>query len=131
MWFLGSRSIHVGSQFLIALLLAETAILVLLAIAVLIKGGAHGLSLTSFTPAHTFTPQLGAVLTFAFAAFMGFESTALYREEAKRPERTIPRATYIAVAFLGLFYAFMVWIVVVAYGTDNAQAVSIQNPAEM
>lgn len=130
-WFLGSRSIHVGSQFLIALLAAETGILVLLAVAVLAKGGAHGLSLTSFTPGNTFTPALGAVLTFAFAAFMGFESTALYREEAKQPDRTIPRATYIAVAFLGLFYAFMVWIVVEAYGADNAQAAATQNPAEM
>jgi amino acid transporter len=130
-WFLGSRSIHVGSQFLIALLAAETGILVLLAVAVLVKGGAHGLSLTSFTPAHTFTPALGAVLTFAFAAFMGFESTALYREEAKRPDRTIPRATYIAVAFLGLFYAFMVWIVVEAYGADTVQDAATQNPAEM
>jgi amino acid transporter len=130
-WFLGSRSIHVGAQFLIALLLAETGILVLLAVGVLIKGGANGLNLTSFTPAHTFTPQLGAVLAFAFAAFMGFESTALYREEAKQPDRTIPRATYIAVAFLGLFYGFMVWIIVVAYGADNAQDVANQNPAEM
>src|SRR6185437_8442815 len=130
-WILGSRSIHVGSQFLIALLAAETGILVLLAVAVLVKGGANGLSLTSFTPAHTFTPELGAVLTFAFAAFMGFESTALYREEAKQPDRTIPRATYIAVAFLGLFYAFMVWIVVEAYGPDNAQNAALENPAEM
>jgi amino acid transporter len=130
-WILGSRSIHVGSQFLIALLAAETGVLVLLAVAVLIKGGAAGLSLTSFTPSHTFTPGLGAVLTFAFAAFMGFESTALYREEAKRPDRTIPRATYIAVAFLGLFYAFMVWIIVEAYGADHARDAATQNPAEM
>jgi amino acid transporter len=130
-WFLGSRSIHVGAQFLIALLLAETGILVLLAVGVLIKGGADGLNLTSFTPAQTFTPQLGAVLAFAFAAFMGFESTALYREEAKQPDRTIPRATYIAVAFLGLFYGFMAWIIVVAYGVDNAQDVANQNPAAM
>ncbi|MEE6170286.1 MULTISPECIES: APC family permease [unclassified Mycolicibacterium] len=130
-WFLGSRSIHVGSQFLITLLAAETGVLVLLAVAVLIKGGAHGLSLTSFTPAHTFTPALGAVLTLAFGAFMGFESTALYREEAKTPDRTIPRATYAAVAFLALFYTFMVWIAVQAYGPDAAQNAAQTNPAEM
>lgn len=130
-WILGSRSIHVGAEVLIALLAAETGILVLLAVAVLVKGGADGLELTSFTPGHTFTPALGAVLTFAFAAFMGFESTALYREEAKQPDRTIPRATYIAVAFLGLFYAFMVWIVVEAYGAGNVQDAALADPAGM
>ncbi|HEY5116540.1 MAG TPA: hypothetical protein VIJ00_13540 [Nakamurella sp.] len=35
--------------------------------------------------------------TSAFAAFMGLESTALYRPEARDPERSIPRATYAAV----------------------------------
>ena len=40
---------------------------------------------------------MSGVLAFCFAAFMGFESTALYRPEARRPERTIPRATYAAV----------------------------------
>lgn len=126
-WYLGSRSIHVGSQFLIALLAAETGILVLLAGAVLIKGGADGtasLEFSSFAPSNVFTSGLGAMLTFAFAAFMGFESTALYREEAKEPNRTIPRATYIAVAFLGLFYAFMVWIGIQAFGAEKVQEVA-------
>lgn len=130
-WFLGSRSIHVGSQFLIALLAAETGVLVLLAVAVLAKGGATGLELSSFEPKNVFTSSLGAMLTFAFAAFMGFESTALYREEAKRPDRTIPRATYIAVAFLGLFYAFMVWIGIEAFGPMKAQDVANTDPAAM
>ncbi|NMO02681.1 APC family permease [Gordonia sp. TBRC 11910] len=130
-WFLGSRSIHVGSQFLIALLCAETGILVLLAGAVLIKGGATGLEASSFAPSNVATPSLGAMLTFAFAAFMGFESTALYREEARKPDRTIPRATYIAVAFLGLFYAFMVWIGIEAFGPDKAQQAANSDPAGM
>ena len=39
-----------------------------------------------------------------FAAYMGFESTALYRAEARDPERTIPRATFLAVGFMALFY---------------------------
>ncbi|WP_406419716.1 amidohydrolase family protein [Streptomyces sp. NBC_01614] len=33
----------------------------------------------------------------------------MYRREARDPARTVPRATYIAVGFLGLFYAFIVW----------------------
>ncbi|MCG5119362.1 amino acid transporter [Streptomyces sp. CZ24] len=62
---------------------------------------------------------MAAVLACAFAAFTGFESTAIYRREARDPHRTIPRATFIAVAFLGLFYAFIVWTVIQAYGSDK------------
>ena len=99
-WFLGSRSVHLGARFLILLLTAETGILVLLAGAVLFQGGAVGIDVESFAPSNVFSPGLGGVLTLAFAAFIGFEATALYREEAKDPARTVPRATYIAVAFL-------------------------------
>ncbi|MFC0454854.1 APC family permease [Rhodococcus jostii] len=130
-WILGSRSVHVGARFLILLLTAETGILVLLAVAVLLRGGAEGLGVESFAPSHVFSPGLGGVLTLAFAAFIGFEATALYREEAKDPSRTIPRATYTAVAFLGLFYAFMVWIIIQAYGPDHALALSASDPAGM
>ena len=51
---------------------------------------------------------------------MGFESTVLYRKEARDPERTIPRATYAAVAFMAVFYCFIVWSVVQAFGSDAA-----------
>ncbi|CAI4157003.1 Amino acid permease [Streptomyces sp. BvitLS-983] len=101
------------------LLVAETGILLLLAGGVLLDGGASGLTLDSFTPAAVAVPGMAAVLACAFAAFTGFESTAIYRREARDPRRTIPRATFIAVAFLGLFYAFIVWTVIQAYGSDK------------
>lgn len=118
-WYLGYRSIDFGAKILGVLLLAETGILVLLAGGVLLDGGVHGLSADSFTPGNIVAPGMVAVLAMAFAAFTGFESTAIYRREARDPGRTIPRATYIAVAFLGLFYAFVVWMVIQAYGSDQ------------
>ncbi|GGX11760.1 APC family permease [Streptomyces chryseus] len=118
-WYLGHRSIDFGAKVLGVLLLAETGILVLLAGGVLLEGGAHGLSADAFTPGNIAGPGMVAVLAMAFAAFTGFESTAIYRREARDPARTIPRATYTAVAFLGLFYAFIVWTVIQAYGSDQ------------
>ncbi|WP_434588745.1 APC family permease [Streptomyces sp. A5-4] len=118
-WYLGYRSIDFGAKILGVLLLAETGILVLLAGGVLLDGGAHGLSADSFAPGNIVAPGMVAVLAMAFAAFTGFESTAIYRREARDPGRTIPRATYTAVAFLGLFYAFVVWMVIQAYGSDQ------------
>ncbi|SEM00073.1 APC family permease [Streptacidiphilus jiangxiensis] len=127
-WFGGYRSIDFGAKVLGVLLLAETAILVLLAVAVLAKGGAHGLSLGAFAPGRISAGGMPGVLAMAFAAFTGFESTVIYRREAKDPARTIPRATYIAVAFLGLFYAFIVWTIIQAYGDKEVVAAAAKDP---
>lgn len=127
-WFLGYRSIEFGAKVLGVLLFAETGILALLAGGVLLDGGAQGLSLDSFTPDNVLVPGTGAVLSFAFAAFTGFESTAIYRNEARDPARTIPRATFIAVGFLGLFYAFSVWIVIQAFGSAHIVRAVTEDP---
>ncbi|MEU3513749.1 APC family permease [Streptomyces sp. NPDC006654] len=124
----GYRSIEFGAKVLGVLLVAETGILVLLAGGVLVKGGAHGLSAASFAPDHVLVSGTAVVLAFAFAAFTGFESTVIYRREARDPERTVPRATYVAVAFLGLFYAFMVWIVIQAFGDRDVVAAAAKDP---
>ncbi|MFE2877208.1 APC family permease [Streptomyces roseus] len=127
-WYGGFRSIDFGAKLLGVLLVAETGILVLLAGGVLLKGGAHGLSAGSFAPGAVLVPGTAAVLAFAFAAFTGFESTVIYRREARDPDRTIPRATYIAVAFLGLFYAFIVWTVIQAFGAREVLAAAAEDP---
>ncbi|MEU3341650.1 APC family permease [Streptomyces sp. NPDC006668] len=124
----GFRSIDFGAKVLGVLLAAETGILVLLAGGVLVKGGAHGLSGASFAPGHVLVSGTAVVLAFAFAAFTGFESTVIYRREARDPNRTIPRATYVAIAFLGLFYAFMVWIVIQAFGNGQVIAAAAKDP---
>ncbi|MFD5269657.1 APC family permease [Streptomyces sp. NPDC058335] len=125
----GFRSIDFGARLLGVLLAAETGILVLLAAGVLLEGGAHGLSAASLAPGNVLVPGTAAVLAFAFAAFTGFESTVIYRREARDPQRTIPRATYLAVGFLGLFYAFVVWIAVQAFGDAEVVGAAAKDPA--
>ncbi len=119
---LGFRSIEFGAKLLGITLVLETAILVLLAGAILVQGGASGFGLESLYPTHVFTPDIAAVFGITLAAFMGFEATAIYRAESIDPRRTIPRATYVAVGFLAIFYAFIVWVIVQAFGADEIQA---------
>ncbi|MFT4258153.1 APC family permease [Microbacterium sp.] len=76
----------------------------------------EGVSTAALNPAALFGPALGLVLVFGVAAFMGFESGAIYGEEAKDPQRTVARATYAAVAIIGLFYAFSAWAFSVGVG---------------
>ncbi|MEU3058017.1 APC family permease [Streptomyces griseus] len=128
-WYGGFRSIDFGAKVLGVLLVAETGILVLLAGGVLLEGGAsEGLSFGAFSPGNVLAPGMAAVLACAFAAFTGFESTVIYRREARNPERTVLRATYIAVAFLGLFYAFVVWAVIQAFGEEKVVQAAADDP---
>ena len=120
-WYLGWRGIEVGARVVAVLLTLETAIVAIIAGFVLAQGGAHGIGFESFSPEAIFSPQFAAILGLGFSAFMGFESGALYREEARDPDRSVPRATYISIAFIGAFYAFALWIIVQAFGPNAVQ----------
>lgn len=84
----------------------------------------EGVSTAALNPSALFGPALGIILVFGVAAFMGFESGAIYGEEAKDPKRTVPRATYLAVAIIGLFYAFSAWAFSVGIGPSQIVAAS-------
>ncbi|MFJ6533276.1 APC family permease [Microbacterium sp. NPDC091662] len=80
---------------------------------------AEGFTATPITPSALFVPGVGAVLAFGIAAFMGFESAAIYGEESKDPKRTIPRATFLAVGVSGIFYALSSWALALAVGPSK------------
>uniref|UniRef100_UPI003A971999 APC family permease n=1 Tax=Pseudomonas sp. TaxID=306 RepID=UPI003A971999 len=99
--------------------IAEYLAILTLDFAILKTGGDSGINLDSFDRSHVFsgTPSIG--LLFCFAAFIGFEATTIYGEEAKNPQRTIPIATYCSVLLIGGFYALSVWAMVVGVGADK------------
>ncbi|MFV0434056.1 MAG: APC family permease [Leucobacter sp.] len=84
----------------------------------------EGVSTATLNPGALFGPSLGLILVFGVAAFMGFEGAAIYGEEAKDPKRTVPRATYAAVAIIGVFYAFSAWAFSVGIGPSEIVAAS-------
>jgi amino acid transporter len=43
----------------------------------------------------------------------------------------VPRATYLAVGFLALFYAFISWVIIQAFGNTGAVKAATTNPASM
>lgn len=79
----------------------------------------EGYSVEPLNPVNLFVPGIGAVLAFGVAAFMGFESAAIYAREAKDPKRTVGRATFLAVIVVGLFYAFSAWAMTVGVGQSQ------------
>ncbi|MFS0901216.1 APC family permease [Mycolicibacterium litorale] len=121
---LGYRHIELSAKVLGVALALEIGIVVLLDLVIVADPGPAGLTLTSFDPA-TFTQgAVGISVLFALTGFIGFEATAVFRDEARDPERTIPRATYAAVLLIGGFYAVTCWAFVVAIGPDQVVEVA-------
>jgi amino acid transporter len=117
---LGARQIDVGAKVLAVLVTAEVAILLVIAIAVLVHGSPEPISFESFSPkAVLFGGGTSALLVLGFGAYLGFEGTAIYAEEARDPHRTVPKATYAVVIALAVFYAFTFWILTVAFGAKG------------
>jgi amino acid transporter len=129
----GRRSIEFSGAVLACCMIAEVTILLLLGLAVLVMvtaGPAQPVLFAPFGPA-TLMPGLGMSLVFVVTAFVGFEATAIFGEEARDRGRTIPRATYIAVVLIALFYAFTTWTIALYYGPDRIQEQAEQHTATL
>ena len=120
--YLGYRNIELSSQVLAVLLTAEIAIVVVLDAAIVAQGGDHGLSTGIVNPGAIFSGSLGIGLLFAIISYVGFEATAIFRDEARDPDRTIPRATYVSLILIGVFYAVTSWALISGWGDQQAVA---------
>ena len=67
--------------------------------------------------------SLTAAILFCFGSFIGIEATTIYGEEARDPEKTIPRATYLAVLMIGVFFVFTTWLMIAGTGANQLQEV--------
>lgn len=119
---LGYRSVDLSAKILGFLMIAEFAVLVVFEILVLAKMGLSSFPLESFSSEQVTSGPFGIAALIAFTSFIGFESAALYGEEAKSPEKSIPKATYIAVVSVGVFYVITTWMIIGAAGVGNLGA---------
>jgi amino acid transporter len=127
---LGYRSIDLSSRVLSALLILEIVVLVILGVGVLVSGGAAGFPAEALNPVQAFghgAPASG--LMWAVLCFVGFEATAVFRGEARSPERTIPRATYSAALLIGVLYVFVSVVIVMGAGSADVVALIAADPA--
>lgn len=113
---LGYRSVELSAKVLGTLMVLEFVVLIVFDVVIVGSKGAEAFPLSSLSPSVALSGSLGIALMFAMSSFIGFESAALYGEETRDPERSIPRATYIAVASIGGFYIVTSWIIVGAAG---------------
>lgn len=129
---LGYRDVELSARVLGVLLTFETLSVIVLDVAIAVKGGAHGITMAPLLPPVFNSGGLPFIaLMFAFLGFIGFEATAVFRTEARDPERTIPRATFISIWVIGIFYALTSWMLVVGDGVNKILPDSDSEPTTL
>lgn len=126
----GYFNIEFSARVLMWIMLVEVGLAIVFNVAVVGQGGADGLTLKPFSISEFAGGEVSVALLFALIVFVGFEATALYRDEVKDPDKTIGRATYISVIFIGLLYTLTVWVMVMAFGNE-AEQVANTSPESM
>lgn len=120
MWLLSYFKVTVAGRVLGVALALEVLVVFIVATVVIVHGGSQGQQPQAFSPAiFGAAPAIGIGFFFAFWSWIGFETTAIYGEETTDPKRSVPRATYIAVITLGVFYTYEAYAGVVGFGTDS------------
>lgn len=118
--FLGYRNIELSGKVLAVGLIAEVLIVLVLDLVVVVRGGDSGLSTGIVDPSKISSGAPGLGILFAILSFLGFEATAVFRDEARDPERTVAKATYLSLILITVFYALSSWVLVTAVGDDHA-----------
>ncbi|BBV77158.1 APC family permease [Klebsiella electrica] len=126
-WMLGIKRVEIGGKLLGVLMLAEVGIVLLTDVMILLKKSGP-LTFSSFEPSVFMHGNLGIALVFSVAAFIGFESTAIYAEECRDPQKTIPRATLCALIIITAFFCFTSWSFVQVYGFDQIAEIASKDP---
>ena len=111
-----------------ALVCVEIVLVAAWQLAILIRGGPEGYSLGSFTPGAFASGSVGLGVLFAMLTLIGFEGGACFRDEARDPERTVRRATLLALVFMAVFYAIGCWVYIVSQGPSRVVEVASTDP---
>jgi amino acid transporter len=117
---LGVLRVDLNGGVLAVLLVVEIAVIVVFSAASLLwpeDGG--GLTFDALAPANLVAPGVGAVLVLAVLGFVGFEQSVVFSEESRDPARTVPTATYVAVALIAGLYALASWAMTLGTGPGS------------
>lgn len=124
----GVQHVELGGKVLGILMLAEVGIILLTDSAILAHKPLTSMDWSSFSPAVAGSGAVGIAMIFAISSFIGFEATAIYSEECRNPTKTVPRATFIAVTLITIFFAFTSWCFVQQTGTAKIAEVAAKDP---
>jgi amino acid transporter len=123
---LGAARVDLNARVLAVFLTLEVIAVTIYDIVAFSHPAGDTVTADGLSPGKLFVHGLGAVFAFSVAAFIGFESGAIYSEECLDPRRTVARATYWAITFTAVFYALSAWAMATNVGTKNLQPAAVQ-----
>ena len=101
------------------------ALIVIVALVTIGKGGAHGQAVSAFTFQHTLKGGFTGVfygIIFGVTSYIGFETAADFGEETANPRRNIPIAVIAATGFVVVLYLVTTYAMAIGYGVKNGAA---------
>src|SRR6202046_2393434 len=121
--------IKLTARVLGAFFVAEVTVLVIFSLAVLVQGGANGLTAAPFNPLKLFHNHAaitvfgaaapGVALFGAFWSWVGFEMAPNYGEESRQPRKIFAVATFGSLIALGVIYVLGSYAFTIGYGTAH------------
>jgi amino acid transporter len=126
---------HLGVRLAIRGVLALACIsaipFLVLAIAIIAKGGNAGNTLAVFSTSHGSGNGVFHGILFAVTLFIGFEAAASIGEEAHDPHHSIPIALIGSVALAGVFYLLVTYAAAIGFGVKGAATAWPADPSPM
>lgn len=130
----GLVRVDITGGLLAVVVLAEAAVLTGFAAANLLEPGGGAITWRTAVPtdwAGIDRPALGLLLVAVALTFVGFETTAAYGEEVRRPRRSITRAIVLVVGLLAVLYAVSAWAMSIGAGPGRISGLSAGRGSEL
>ncbi len=121
-WLMAYRNIRLSARTMMVFEFISIALMLILAGVIIVKGGAHGssLSLAPFTPSNVPVAGLSSALVFGFLTFIGFEGAVVLGEESKEPHIAIPLAVMSAVLIAGIVFIGVSYAQTIGFGLTSS-----------
>ena len=107
-------NVQVSAKVLGVALVLEVLIIAIWNVRIFFEGGPDGSAVPVL--GHFFDGSFALAFLFVAMCMTGFESLQVFREETRDPTRTVPRATFVVVIFLAVFYGITTYAYIISEG---------------
>jgi len=125
---LGFFRITLSARILTVAMCLEVVVIVIYNAVVFGQGGSEGFTSAPLQLDYILGGSVGLAVLYCIGMFSGFEATAIFREEARNPEKTVPRATYIVIAVIAILYSVTSFAIIVGIGPSSVVEQTAADP---
>jgi amino acid transporter len=120
LFFLLYLGVRISTRTQLVLVAVSILVVFVFFLSVIIRGGDGGNSVKPFLPGESADGWSGIFfgVLYGVLIFVGFETAANLGEETAEPGRSIPRAIYLAVGLVTVYYVIAAYAQVIGFGLD-------------